>query len=232
MTFNPANPESLAAFLAISFLVIGAILYGIHVASRTSAPKVAVGLLVWVSVLSLPAGTGWIRNFPFPGIPIFMFASLLGAFLLGLSKTGKELASGLPLAALVGFQAFRLPLELVLHSWGIQGTIPLTMTWSGENFDIITGIVAILCAPLANRHRLAAWFANLTGIVLLSNVGRVALMSSPVPFAWKVNPPLQLGLYLPYAWIAPVCVGGALLGHVVLTRALLSKRPSSPQRIY
>jgi hypothetical protein len=45
-------------------------------------------------------------------------------------------------------------------------------------------------------------------------------MSSPLPFAWGVKPPLQLALYLPYAWIVPICVDGALFGHIVLTRAL------------
>jgi hypothetical protein len=47
----------------------------------------------------------------------------------------------------------------------------------------------------------------------------------PLPFAWGVQPPLQLVMYLPYALIGPVCVAGALAGHVILTRALLSRRP-------
>ncbi len=44
---------------------------------------------------------------------------------------------------------------------------------------------------------------SLLGICLLLNVSRVAIMSSPVPFV-------------------PVCVGGALAGHVILTRRLVS----------
>ena len=105
--------------------------------------------------------------------------------------------------------------------------IPETMTWSGSNLDIISGIVAIVTAPLASRSRAIAWVANLVGLVLLINVGRVAMMSSPLPFAWPVTPALQLVLYLPYAWIGPVCVAGALAGHVVLTRALLKPQTVS-----
>jgi hypothetical protein len=30
-------------------------------------------------------------------------------------------------------------------------------------------------------------------------------------------------MHLPYALIAPVCVAGALAGHVILTRALLMR---------
>lgn len=52
----------------------------------------------------------------------------------------------------------------------------------------------------------------------------VALMSAPVPFGWNVSPPLRVAFHLPYALIGPVCVGGALLGHIVLTRALLRSR--------
>ena len=52
------------------------------------------------------------------------------------------------------------------------------------------------------------------GFALLANVARVVVMSSPLPFAWGVEPPLQLGMHLPYALIVPICVGGALAGHV------------------
>ena len=70
----------------------------------------------------------------------------------------------------------------------------------------------------------AGFIMSLVGAVLLLNVIRVAVLSSPLPFGWKVKPPLLLALHLPYAWIGPVCVGGALLGHIVLTRALLHRR--------
>jgi len=94
------------------------------------------------------------------------------------------------------------------------------MTWSGQNWDIVSGVGALIAAPLAKHNRGIAWAANLGGALLLLNVMRVALFSSPVPFGWGVTPPLQLAFHLPYALIGPVCVGGALLGHIVLTRAL------------
>ena len=63
----------------------------------------------------------------------------------------------------------------------------------------------------------------LVGIVLLINVGRVVVLSSPLPFAWDVEPSLQLAFHVPFAWIVPICVGGAIFGHAVLTRALLRR---------
>lgn len=154
--------------------------------------------------------------------PLFLVGTVSVATAVGFTRLGVNIAKGLPLAWLVGFQSFRLPLELVLHDWYRSGTIPETMTWTGSNWDIVSGILAcLLCAFVDNRNWLA-WIVNIVGIVLLINVGRVAVMSSPVPFGWQVDPPLELILYLPYAYIVPICVGGAALGHVLLTRKLLS----------
>jgi putative effector of murein hydrolase len=69
----------------------------------------------------------------------------------------------------------------------------------------------------------ATYFANKRG-GRNPNVMRVAVMSSPLPFAWQVSPPLRLIFQLPFAFIVPVCVGGALAGHIILTRALLLNR--------
>jgi hypothetical protein len=88
--------------------------------------------------------------------------------------------------------------------------------------------VTLVVFPWADRYRAVAWFANVVGAFLLLNVMRVALFSSPVPFGWNVTPPLLLAHHLPYALIAPVCVAGALLGHIVLTRALLVTRTEQP----
>ena len=87
---------------------------------------------------------------------------------------------------------------------------------------MFSGIAALALAPFSRRSRAAAWIGNIIGFVLLVNVGRVAVLSAPVPFGWHdVQPKLLLPFHLPYALILPVCVGGALIGHLVLTRALL-----------
>lgn len=65
--------------------------------------------------------------------------------------------------------------------------------------------------------------ANLAGLILLANVARTALMSSPVPFGWPVEPKLMLIAHLPYAYVGAVCVAGAVAGHVILTRRLLGR---------
>jgi hypothetical protein len=225
MNFTAASSGSVLAFAAIVAAVVVAFLAGAHVAFagqlRRTLP-VALGLGAWLGGVGAVVASGRLAALPFHGLPFFFGAILLVSLVAGLSPLGRRMATTLPLAALVGFQAFRFPLELVLHAWAKQGTIPTTMTWTGQNWDIVAGLTALLATPWANR-RGVAWGANLVGALLLANVIRVAVLSSPLPFGWGQQPPLLLALHLPYALIGPVCVGGALFGHIVLTRALLQR---------
>lgn len=222
MEFIPASAPSLAAFNGIVVAVIAALLWALQYSYRSGRVTVlaAIILALWLGAQALLVASGRMSSLPLNGLPFFFGPILVIWTGLALSPVGRRLATAVPLAALVAFQAFRLPLELVLHAWVAQGTIPQTMTWSGQNWDIVSGLAALVCAPLAVRHRLAARVANIVGFALLLNVMRVAILSSPVPFGWGVQPPLLLAFHLPYALIGPVCVGGALFGHLVLTRAL------------
>lgn len=227
MSFTPASSGSVIVFLALVAFVIVAFLVATHRAlggRLTPTLIVALGLGVWLGALSALVASGRMASLPLGGMPFFFGGVLLVSTLAGLSTLGGRMAKAVPLGALVAFQAFRLPLELVLHEWARQGTIPGTMTWTGQNWDIVAGTVALLATPFATRRRGVAWGANLVGLLLLLNVMRVAILSSPLPFGWGQQPPLLLAWHLPYALIGPVCVGGALFGHLVLTRALLQRR--------
>ena len=222
MDFQPASAASVFAFRMIVAGVVAAFLwsvYRVYGRGRVLAVTIAV-LFIWLAVLTGFIASGKMATLPLHGLPLFFLPILVICVTAALSPFGGRLATNVPLAALVGFQAFRLPLELVLHDWAAQGTIPGTMTWTGQNWDIVSGITALIAAPLAGRFPVAARAANVIGFALLVNVMLVAIMSSPFPFAWGQQPPLLLAMHLPYAFIGPVCVGGALFGHLVLTRRL------------
>lgn len=228
MNFVHPSTASTLGFLTVVIVILALLIVGVFEGSRHTgenprrrATQVSVILSIWVGTVSAWMASGVVRDYPLPAFPLFFAGILSAGALFGASRFGAILSSGLPLWSLVGFQAFRLPLELVLHSWAQQGTVPETMTWTGQNLDIITGAASLVLAPFAGRSRGLAWFVNVLGIALLINVGRVAMMSSPLPFAWDVTPKLQLALYFPYSLIGSVCVAGAVTGHVVLTRALL-----------
>jgi hypothetical protein len=230
MPLVPASPASLLAFMLIVAAVIAAYVAGTYVAARREAGEAAarastlrfvLGLGAWLGAFSLFVRASVIDERPFPLVVVTFAVLNLVAVAYALSPAGRRLAHSLPLPALVGFQAFRLPLEVVLHAWAEHGTIPTSMSWSGANLDVISGVTALVLAPFAAR-RAVAWVANVVGLALLLNVARVAMLSSPLPFGWDVEPKLTLIAHLPYALIGPVCVAGALAGHIVLTRRLVS----------
>jgi hypothetical protein len=229
LAFVPGTTWSVSLFVAICGTVVLMFLAASAFidANRTRSVRVVIRLTVAIAMYCLLiaaiVNSGWLDRYFIPLGPLFLGSTVLLAVAVGLTPLGRSLSMGIPTGYLVGFQGFRFPLELVLHDWASTKTIPETMTWTGSNWDIATGIAALLvCFGIAKRRWLA-WIFNLFGIVLLINVGRVAVLSSPVPFGWHVDPPLELILYLPYAYIVPICVGGAALGHVLLTRKLLSE---------
>ena len=220
--FKPADPISLIAFLTIVAGVLVAYVGGTLKAGASKRQTLifALGITVWLSILSIVVFAGFIDASSVPSLMMFFMGTNLVGVLLACSSIGRRL-SKLPLSFLVAFQGFRLPLELVLHSWARQGVIPETMTWTGCNFDILAGSLALIAAPFVNKFLAVAWAVNIVGFLLLLNVMRVAILSSPLPFAWNASPSLNLVFHVPYFLIAPVCVAGALAGHIILTRKLV-----------
>src|SRR5690348_17101392 len=82
------------------------------------------------------AATGVLARFDArpPPFVILVVAILALGVALAFSSLGRALATGLPLVALVGFQGFRLPLELVMHRAADEGVMPAEMSFGGYNF--------------------------------------------------------------------------------------------------
>ncbi|MCC2680133.1 MAG: hypothetical protein K0R29_2709 [Pseudobdellovibrio sp.] len=218
MNFTPADSLSLSAFIVFSIIMTALFHY---VFQKVKAPA-RYPLIWWAYVIffSTVVLSGLPGKLIIPVVPL-LFATLLGLYLyFAFSTFGKTVSAQFSAAALIGFQCFRLPLELILHQWAAGGTIPETMTWTGQNWDVITGIVSLITIPFLNRSKKLAYAVNILGFILLMNVLRVVVMSSPLPFAWPLNNPLQLVFYFPYCLIAPLFVGPALFGHVVAFRKL------------
>lgn len=205
-------------------------------AARRAALRACGATLVVLAASALLAESGALAILPSGvGVMLYVLICSAGAAAVAFSGVGGRMAQNLPLHALVGFQAFRLPLELILHRWYLEGVIPVQMTYEGRNLDVITGILALLAWPLLYLGKLgrrSVWLFNLAGVALLLNVMIIAVRSSPVPLrAYWNEPPVLLALHAPYTWIAPVCVGGALLGHLITFRRLVgSEQPVTRPR--
>jgi hypothetical protein len=210
------------------FVAIVAALAALLVAATRTLPRgwllASLVLLLWVLVPGVLAWWGLLDRYaPLPTLGTGMFVALtLGTIALAWSRWGRTLAQGVPLAALVGFQVFRVPLELVLHSLYEQGVVPVQMTYSGRNFDILTGLLAVPVALLLRAGRCPKWLLlawNVLGLVLLVNILAVAILSTPVPFRVFTEAPANLlpGTF-PFVWLPTFLVQAALFGHLLVFR--------------
>ena len=195
----------------------------------------AAGVALWLAAMAAAALSGLLGRFDVRPPPmVIWFASMVVMTLaLAWSPFGRRFADKLPFVALIGFQAFRLPLELIMHRAAIAGIMPDVMTYTGYNFDIVTGATALPLALYAWRHPVPRWLIvlwNVTGQIMLFVVAGVALAASPMFRAFGDD---QLNVWVtefPYVWIA-VMVAAALFGHVVTLRKLIAERRAKVARV-
>jgi hypothetical protein len=223
------------SFVALAVLVGAAFPFGLYLArirlgrsaaeARGAAGIAAAGTALWMALTLGAAATGLLAFGPLPPPVAILFTLIVvGAISLGLSRVGEQLAIGLPLAALVGIQGFRFPLELAMHRAFTEGLMPEQMSYSGLNFDILTGISALVVAGLLLAGRMPLWGVRLwnwMGFLLLLNILTIAWLSAPTPLRVFWNEPANVWIsQAPFVWLPSVLVFAALTGHIVIFRRL------------
>lgn len=201
---------------------------------RFVSAAVPIGVsLAWLALTCGLAAAGVFADFEQvpPRLVFVLVPMVVGLIVFGRSGRGHALATQTPLWVLVGIQAFRLPLELVMHAAASEGTMPPQMTFGvvdgswGLNYDILTGASAVVMALLVRRGRLgptAVKVWNIAGLLLLVAIVANAVASLPIIAAFgsdtgHVNTWIA---FAPFVWLPTVLVGAALLGHLVTFRAL------------
>jgi hypothetical protein len=228
----PAIALALAALFVLANRAAAVRLGAPPAAVRRRTALAAGGVAAWCGLLGLAAGSGLLAQFDWrpPPAALFFAAVIAVAIAFGASRFAAPLAHGLPLAALVGFQAFRLPLELVMHEAGRAGVMPTLLSFSGANFDIVTGTLAIPVALLAAAGRapralILAW--NALGIAALLVIAGIAVGTAPFVQAFG---PAQVNAwvaYLPFVYLPGVMVAAAIAGHVLVLRRLYAAPSTS-----
>jgi hypothetical protein len=185
----------------------------------------ALVVLGWLVVTGTAADAGLLGFERRPPVLPLLMVILIGSLVaLTRSAEGGRLATGIPLAWLVGWQAFRLPLELLLHRSYSEGLMPVQMSYEGLNFDILTGASALVLAPLIARGKVplgAVRVWNVLGMLLLLNIMTIAVLSAPTPLRVFHNPPANVWITrFPFVWLPTVMVATALLGHLLIFRRL------------
>lgn len=214
-------------FLGAVAWALSALLIALRVAADTPRAAMVSRVVVfsWLGVPAFLAIAGVLSSFdaepPMLMRVVVPCAVLVTAF--AFSPFGRVAAEALPLSLLIGFQAFRVPVELVLHSLYAHGHLPREMTFAGYNFDIVTGISALgfwilLRSRDLPKGFLLAW--NTFGLTLLVTIVTLAILSFPEPFGW-FTPENRVVAYFPWVFLPTFLVPLALLGHLLVYRKLL-----------
>ena len=235
---TPATIPNGSTLLVVMFVVLVAAVAGLliveitwsanpHSRRRTGFIAATIAA-VWMTGTALLASVGALHFDAPPTMLVLLMFTFAGAIALGASRIGEQLATRIPVALLVGFQAFRIGVELLLHQAYREGLMPIQMSYSGRNLDILSGISGLILGLLLLRRQLMpsvilAW--NVVGVALLANILAIAMLSAPTPFRVFMNEPSNVWITrAPWVWLPTVFVFAAILGHVVVFRWVLAAR--------
>jgi hypothetical protein len=160
-------------------------------------------------------------RFTFAVAPAFI---LIIALLI--SRKGQSFTDKLDLRKLTLLHIIRIPVEIVLYWLAANKAVPELMTFSGRNFDIVSGITAIIIyficfngSQVKNRGLLLVW--NFICLALLLNIVSNAVLSAPFIFQqFAFDQPNIAVLYYPFVWLPSFIVMVVLLSHLVAIRRL------------
>ncbi len=215
-----ASPLVRGIFIGLPVVMALLLAVAVHVQARLGPPA-ALALALWMGLTGALASSGLLFHFDPPRI-VALFALTLGVVAWSWRARWGEALSGLPLGLLVGFQCFRIVVEIGIHQAALEGIAPRVMTWEGQNLDIVTGVSALLLAPFASRLPswvLRGWNAICAGILVVVLV--TAVLATPGPLRLIETQPSNAWVStFPFVWLPTVLVLVALVGHVVLARRL------------
>jgi hypothetical protein len=185
-------------------------------------------LLCWLAIQSVIGLSGFytVTNSMPPRFPLLVLPPVILIICLFVSKTGRAFIDRLNIKTLTLLHAVRIPVEIVLFWLYIHKTVPQVMTFEGWNFDILSGISALLIYYFGFvKHRLGRsvlllW--NFACLALLINIVVIAVLSAPLPFQQLAfDQPNIAVMYFPFVWLPCCIVPLVLFAHLASIRKLL-----------
>jgi len=216
-----------ALFVSLVLVMAVLVFHGLRRARAGAGVMSGVGA-IYLVIPGVLAARGMLDRYnplPAPALAMVLVLTVI-TLTITLSSVGRRVIAAVGLPVLVGFQAFRIPVEWLLHRLYQEGVVPVQMTYAGRNFDIVTGVTAAaagvwLARGGRSRGVVLAW--NILGLALLANIVTIAVLSTPVPFRRFLDgPPNLLPSLLPYVWLPSFLVQLALAGHVLVFRHLFA----------
>lgn len=205
-----------AIFLLITFLTLFLFYTG-----TGKNIRVVVIFIAWQIVIGILSYFEVFKEKPLL-FPLAIIASTLLSILVFKIISIKELNT----RYLIGIHIVRIPVELCLYQLFIKGQIPEIMTFTGWNFDILIGLSAlvILIYQFVKKKNLARQdflFWNVIGLLFLSVIVIIAILSSPLPIQqFALDQPNMALLEFPYSFLPTCIVPIVFISHFLLIKHL------------
>ena len=216
--------QTLFVIYLIVIATAAATISKVVLAPRAAAMMIAL-LVAWLAYATSLGATGVVGRYDHlpPGLLVLVAPVILILLVLTLTAPGAHLASAIPLNVLLGFQVFRVGVEVSLqHLYG-QGLAPRLLTLEGGNVEILIALTAPVAAWLVSRGpsgRRLAWIWNLTGILSLGNIVVCAVLTAPGPLHLiHAEVPDMAIITYPFTFVPGFMVPLALALHVLAFRA-------------
>lgn len=205
--------------LEAGFLSIVAVTFILFCYGSGNTRKVLFVFIPWSLLCGVLSYTGFFRDTD--AMPPRFLLVLLPAILIVIILYRSLDTSRIRPLALLALHIVRIPVELVLYRLYLAGKIPQQMTFEGWNFDILSGITALvllLYFLLRKQQPGGVLFRlwNLAGIILLAIIVITAILSSPLPVqVFAFDQSNRAILEFPYTLLPAVVVPMVLLSHLL-----------------
>lgn len=208
--------------LSISFILITVFTVLLLFIATGFDKKLMLIYVIWTVLVGVISYLGFFENTETtpPRFLFLMIPSVVITILVYRLLKNKDLSA----PWLIGIHVVRIPVELILYGLYLENLIPELMTFSGWNWDILSGASAIIILMLLitnklNRKLFLIW--NWVALGLLAVIVVSAMLSAPLPFQVLAFDQPNLGvLRFPFTLLPAVVVPIVLLSHLCLIRML------------
>jgi hypothetical protein len=210
------------------FILITLFTYYWLVKQLHASKRIATLVAIWLVLQAILGQTGFyeVNNTTPPRFILMVMPPMLFIIILFNTKKGKAYIDSLNIEKLTLLHIVRIPVEMVLFALFTVKLVPQLMTFEGANFDIFSGLSAMLVYFLmlnkdkATKKMLIIW--NVVCLILLLVIVAIAILSAQTPFQQLAFEQPNIGvLYFPFNWLPSFIVPVVLFGHMAALRKLL-----------
>jgi hypothetical protein len=218
------------------FLAVIVTVYYLRKSVPVNSRNILLLSVLWLAAYAGLGVAGFFRvnNTIPPRFMLLLMPSVLVMVTILATKKGRAWALNLSLFNLIMLSSSRILVELVLDGLYHAGFVPVSMTYEGHNFDMISGVSAPVIAYFCVRFQDGGWrksvllIWNILALGLVLNVLITGIFSVPSPIQqWAFQNPNVAILHFPFVWLPGFIVPVVLFSHVVIFMKLLRIKNNS-----